>query len=155
MCYMVCFCQSLVSARAASLVAQEFWVVLESRTSRNNVEFFGTMMDPWGSLQKQETAQFEELLVNQFGIKPADVQFVIDVRSGRVVGATDGRLRRHHSPASMSSVKCLPPEVRTWCLDDVDDMVFSVETVGSYAEETVVADRTLRDAARADVQTRR
>ena len=70
-------------------MAQEFWVVLESRTSRNNVEFFGTVMDPLGTLQKRETAQFEELLVNQFGIKPADVQFVIDVRSGRVVGATD------------------------------------------------------------------
>ena len=42
--------------------------------------------------------------------------------------------------------------MRTWCLDDVDDIVFSVETVGSYAEEIVVADRTLRDAARADVQ---
>ena len=43
------------------------------------------MTDSWGTLQKRETAQAEELMVNQLGIKPADVQRMRDARVVSVV----------------------------------------------------------------------
>ena len=91
------------------------------------------MTDSWGTLQKRETAQVEELMVNHLGIKPADFQRMRDARVVSLVKQMAGLNSSRNSFHEL--MKCLPPEVRNSELEDVNGMVFSGETVGSYSEK--------------------
>ena len=77
---------------------------------------------------RRETAQVEDLMVNQFDMEPVAVQCMRDVRVVSLAKQMAG-LKSSQS-SSHVLMKCLPPEVRHPELEDTTDVVFSGDMVG-------------------------